>query len=97
MTVNEMKTILYEKLCDEKCNFSKSDISIRKDGKDYKIVIKGYEHIPFRIMLAEYDDYFGYSTYVYADYKIILSYDSKKDYDIKNTLIGIGYYIGTRF
>ena len=63
MTTNEMKTILYDKLCDECCYFTKSDISIKKHGQEYRIAIKDYECIPFK-MFFEYDDYFGYIVYI---------------------------------
>lgn len=96
MTTNEMKTILYNKLQDENCNFSKSDISIRKDGETYKIIIKDYEHCPFR-MSFEYDYCCGYIVYLYIDKTNVIYVDSKKDYDIKTALIELGYYIGTRF
>lgn len=96
MTTNEMKTILYDKLCDECCYFTKSDISIRKHGQEYRITIKDYECIPFK-MFFEYDDYFGYIVYIDTENESIAFVDSKTNYDIKTALIELGYYIGTRF
>ena len=97
MTANDMKNILAKKLKDENTYFTKSDISIKKQGKKYKIVIKDYEHIPFQ-MAFDYDDYFGFIVWVHNDsLKTIAYVDSKKDYDIESALIQLGYYIGTRF
>lgn len=96
MKTAEMKQILFEKLQAENCYFSKSDISIRKDGNGYKIIIADYEHIPFK-MSFEYDDYFCYTVWVFTNGENIIFVDSKKDYDIKTALIRLGYYIGTRF
>lgn len=97
MTTAEMKEILANKLHEENTYFTKSDISIKKQGKAYKIVIKDYEHIPFK-MSFDYDDYFGYMVMIANDsFKIIAYVDSKKDYDIESALIQLGYYIGTRF
>lgn len=98
MTIPEIKEILFQKLQDEQCYFKKSDISITKQKNHYKIVIKDYEHIPFK-MLFEHDDYFGYIVYIDNEFKHdnIVFTDSKKEYDIKTALIHLGYYIGTRF
>ena len=101
MTTNEMKDILTKKLKEEGCYFKKSDISIKKIKDCYHVVIKDYEHIPFKISF-EYDDYFNYVVWVYRKeddilYKIINMIDNKKEYDIKSALIYLGYYIGTRF
>ena len=96
MTANDMKNVLFNKLCDENCSFVKSDISIRKQNDNYKIIIKDYEHIPFK-MTFEKDEYFGHIVYVYADEKCIIFVDELDYYDIKNALIQLGYYIGTRF
>ena len=97
MTINDMKEILANKLKDEGAHFTKSDIIIKKQGESYKIVIKDYEHLPFKMSL-EYDDYFGYTVWICNDsFKNIAYVDSKKDYDIESALIELGYYIGTRF
>lgn len=98
MKVAKMKDILFQKLQDEQSDFKKSDISITKQKDSYKIVIKGYEHTPFK-MTFEYDEYFGYIVYIYDLFEEsnIIFIDSKKDYDIKTALIHLGYYIGTRF
>lgn len=97
MTTAEMKKVLADKLKAENSYFTVSDISIRKHGEKYKIIIKDYEHIPFT-MSFEYDDYFGYMVMICNDsFKIISFVESKKDYDIANSLINLGYYIGTRF
>lgn len=96
MTTKEMKDILATKLHDEGCYFTKSDISIRKSGNNYKIIIKDYEHMPFTVKF-ETDDYFGFCVLVYADKYNIIFVDSKRKYDIETALIRLGYYIGTRF
>ena len=96
MTTQEMKNVLFDKLQAENTYFSKSDISIRKQGNGYKIIIKDYEHIPFKMTL-ETDDYFGFCVLVYADDYNIIFVDSKKSYDIEHALLQLGYYIGTRF
>lgn len=101
MKTQEMKDILFQKLQDEQCDFRKSDISITKQKESYKIVIKGYEHIPFK-MTFEHDNYFGYivsisNTGDIIDYENIVFVENQKEYDIKTALIRLGYYIGTRF
>lgn len=97
MTTAEMKNILADKLKAEQTYFTKSHISIKKQGEKYKIVIKDYEHLPF-YMSFEYDNYFGYTVMIANDsHKIISFVENKKDYDIKTALVELGYYIGTRF
>ena len=98
MTTTEMKEILLNKLMDEETDFKKSDITIRKTSKGYKIVIKGYEHIPFE-MTTEKDDYFGFIVYINEKFEntCIIAVDNKKDYNFKSALINLGYYIGSRF
>lgn len=97
MTTQEMKQILFDKLQAENTYFTKSDISIKKHGNDYIIVIKDYEDFPFK-MIFEYDDYFGFVVWVLSkDHEEIVFTNSKKDYDIETALIYLGYYIGTRF
>lgn len=96
MTTAEAKNILADKLKAENCYFTKQDISIRKQGEVYKIIIADYEHIPFTLK-TEYDDYFGFCVMVNANDENIIFIDSKKDYDFKTALIELGYYIGTRF
>ena len=98
MTTTEMKEILLNKLKEEETNFKKSDILIRKTSKGYKIVIKGYEHIPFE-MTTEKDDYFGFIVYINEKYENtnIIAVDNKKDYNFKKALINLAYYIGSRF
>lgn len=98
MTTAEMKQILADKLHDESAYFTKSHISINKQKDTYKIVIKDYEHIPFKMSFG-YDDYFGYTVWIRDMFEgcNIIFVDSAKDYDIKTALIRLGYYIGTRF
>ena len=97
MNAIEMKAILADKLKAENTYFTKSHISIRKNGESYKIIIKDYEHLPFT-MKFNYDEYFGYTVWICNDsFKNIVFVDSKKGYDIKSALIELGYYIGTRF
>lgn len=101
ITTNIMKTMLYNKLCDENCNFKKSDISIRKENKNYKIVIKDYEHIVFIIKL-ENDD-FGKIITLWKQYKgkthknLLNLEEEHTNESMTSTLIQLGYYIGTRF
>ena len=100
MKVKDMKTILYNKLQDENCYFTKSDIDIRKiNDKQYKIIIKDYEHITFDMVLCEYTEQYGYMVVVndlYENACIIIN-DNKHNYDIENVLINLGYYIGNTF
>lgn len=99
MTIKEMKLVLANKLKDENTYFTVSDISIKKHGTKYKIVIKDYEHIPFT-MSFEYDEYFEYHIIISDDYENIAFVECVKNYndaDIKLALIELGYYIGTRF
>lgn len=94
-----MREILFKKLQDEETNFSKSEISIKKNRNNtYTIVIKGYEHIPFTMSFEE-DDYFGFIVYVKDEFeeRNIIFVDSKEEYRIDRALIQLGYYIGTRF
>lgn len=101
MKTSEMKTILFNKLKDENCNFKRSDISIRKiNNYRYKITIKDYEHITFEMALSsDYDNYFGYIVIINDLFEnaCISFNDSKKGYDIENALIHLGYYIGNTF
>ena len=98
MNVNDMKNILAKKLKEENTYFTKSHISMEKQGKSYKIIIKDYEHIYFKMTLS-YDDYFGYEVSIYDSFsdRIIIYVDNKKDYDIENALIQLGYHIGNTF
>ena len=98
MTTNEMKDILASKLRDEGTYFTKSDISIRKTSKGYKVVIKDYEHIPFTITLAD-DDFFGCCVLIRTpfDEDCVTFRYSKKGYPLFEALLSLGYYIGTRF
>ena len=99
MKTAEMREILFKKLQDEETNFSKSEISIKKNRNNtYTIVIKGYEHIPFTMSFEE-DDYFGFIVYVKDEFeeRNIIFVDSKEEYRIDRALIQLGYYIGTRF
>lgn len=98
MTVKEMKRVLADKLKAENTYFTMSDISIRKHGDSYKIVIKDYEHIPFK-MSFEHDDYFGYCVYIKElfDNHLLIFVDDAFEYDIHHALIRLGYYIGNTF
>lgn len=99
MTTKEMKMILADKLKDENTYFTMSDISIKHSGKNYRIVIKEYEHISFRIKF-ENDD-FGDCICVYRHYgdnkNMIIFEEGHNENSIKSVLIQLGYYIGTRF
>lgn len=94
--ISEMGNILFSKLQDKGCYFKKSDISIKKVTDYVEIVIKDYEHVPFK-MRAEKDDYFGYLVTIDSPYGNVAFVESKTSYDYKNALIQLGYYIGTRF
>lgn len=104
MKTAEMKQILFEKLQAENCYFSKSDISIRKDGNGYKIIIADYEHIIFTIKL-ETDSEFNNAEEMtlwtqHKDSKhknLLMLEESHSDKTMKDILIYLGYYIGTRF
>jgi len=96
MKMSEMKNILFSKLQDEGCYFKKSDISIKKVDDYKEIIIKDYEHVPFK-MRAEKDDFFGYLVTIYSPAGNVAFVESKASYDYKSALIQLGYYIGTRF
>lgn len=98
MTTAEMKNILAKKLKDENTYFTKSHINIKKLGEGYKIIIKDYEHIPFKMNFS-FDNYFGYQVWIrdMCEGCNIIFVDSKKNYDIETALIHLGYYISTRF
>lgn len=98
MNVNKMKDILAKKLKEENAYFGKSDISMKKQGEAYKIVIKGYEHIYFK-MTFSYDDDFGYEVWIYDSFDNcnIIYVDSKKDYNVENALVQLGYHIAMCF
>lgn len=98
MNVNDMKNILAKKLKEENTYFTKSHISMKKQGESYKIVIKDYEHIYFKMTLS-YDDYFGYEVWIYDSFDDcnIIYVDNKEKYDIENALIQLGYHIGNTF
>jgi hypothetical protein len=93
-----MKDIIAAKLKDEGTYFTKSHISIKTITNGYRITIKDYEHIPFKVIL-EKDDYFGYEVWVKEelDNQFIIFKTSKKEYPIFETLLSLGYYIGTHF
>lgn len=99
MTINEMKQILADKLQSEGTYFTKSDISIRKASTGYRITIKDYEHIPFRVTFEE-DSYFGKCVWIHTAAgeleDIVFTY-SKKDYPLESALLQLGYYIGNCF
>ena len=103
MTSIEMKKVLANKLKSEGCGFTYKDITINKIKKDcYHIIIKDYEHILFR-MTFEYDDFFGYCVFINEIYvntreaENIVFIDSKYNYDIKDSLLYLGYHIANTF
>ena len=97
MTTIELKEILANKLQAEGTYFKKSDITARKTSTGFRVVIKDYEHIPFRIVLEE-DEFFGYGVWVYREGEYAVHYAcSKKSYPIEEAIIYLGYYIGSRF
>ena len=98
MTTNELKNILADKLQSEGTYFTKKHIHATKTKAGFKVVIEDYEHIPFTIHLEE-DDYFGKCVFVQTPFEedcIIFRY-SKKEYPLFEAILGLGYYIGTRF
>lgn len=98
MTVNEIKTILAQKLKDEECSFKKSDIIVKKTNNGFIITIKEYEHCPFKMTFDE-DEYFGFEVWIYDTFneEMIAFTDSKKDYDVKSALLSLGYTIANTF
>ena len=107
MTTAEMKDILYNKLQDEGCYFTKRDLSVKWIPKDKAvwIVVKDYEHIKFK-MTTEEDDYFGKIVNIVSYWQdgcelkrdeTVAFIDSKHDYRYRDAMLRLGYYIGTRF
>lgn len=98
MNSNDMKNALYEKLHDEGCYFKKSDISIRKIANGFKITIKDYEHIPFRVWVDS-DDCIGEYIAVERmdDESTVAFVDGADDRHMKEALLDLGYYIASRF
>ena len=98
MTTNELKEILADKLMSEGTYFTKSHITARKTKDGFKVVIEDYEHIPFNIHMEE-DDYFGKCVFVQTPFDedcIIFRY-SKSEYPLCESILSLGYYIGSRF
>lgn len=93
-----MKTVLYEKLHGEGCCFKKSDISIRKIPGGYKITIKDYEHIPFRVTI-DHDACIGAYIAVERmdDDSTVMFTDGTDDRHMKEAMLNLGYYIASRF
>ena len=98
MTINELKSILADKLQSEGTYFTKKDILASRTKTGFKVVIKDYEHIPFTITLEE-DDYFGKCVFVQNpfDEECIIFRYSKNEYPLFEAILSLGYYIGTRF
>lgn len=101
MKTTEMKHILYNKLMDENTGFKLSDISINKTGNNkYMIVIREYEHIPFK-MEMEIDDYFGNVVTIWDEFNndFVAWCDGHCEFDklINYALLQLGYTIGNTF
>ena len=101
MTINELKSILADKLQSEGTYFTKKHIHATKTKSGFKVVIEDYEHIPFTIHMEE-DDYFGKCVFVqipggYEDNSCISFRYSKKEFPLHEAILSLGYYIGTRF
>ena len=103
MTSVEMKDILYKKLQDEGCYFKKKDISVKRSGRDVVFEIAGYEHCPFTLMVEE-DEFFAMGYIVMATIPEegtvadeIVKNKENLDRAIRDVIVRIGYYIGTRF
>lgn len=98
MTTNELKEILAFKLREEGTYFTKKHIHARKTKTGFKVVIEDYEHIPFNINIEE-DDYFGKCVFIQSPYETeVISFRySKKEYPLFESILYLGYYIGSRF
>lgn len=100
MKVQEMKQTLYQKLKDEKTIFEKNDIKIKKQNQNYIIIIKDFEHIPFKLHF-ENDDYFGYIVYLQyfngVHYEVLEMFDDNKEQQTQTALLYLGYYIANHF
>lgn len=98
MDVNDMKNILAKKLKEEDAYLDKSHISIKKQGNAYRITLKGYEHIYFKMDFYQ-DEYFGYVVSIYDSFEgcNLIFVDNKKCYDVENALVELGYHIANCF
>ena len=97
-TSREIKEILATKLREEGTYFKKSDISVKATKSGFLIVIKDYEHIPFKLTMEE-DDYFGKCVFIQTpgeEDSVVFKY-GKTEYPIFTAILSLGYYIGTRF
>lgn len=104
-SVKEIKQVIFDKLQDENCCFTKKDIHIEATDYGYKIWITDYEHCTFYLHF-EYDNefFFEYETWVCEgsddypnDREIICLLNSKTGFRTKEALLNIGYTIGTTF
>lgn len=98
MTTNELKDILASKLKDEGTYFTKKHIKAQKTKNGFKVIIEDYEHIPFLINMEE-DDYFGKCVFIQTPFEeecISFRY-SKHEYPLFESILYLGYYIGSRF
>lgn len=98
MTTNELKDILATKLREEGTYFTKKHIKAQKTKTGFKVVIEDYEHIPFTIHMEE-DDYFGKCVFVQTPFyeEPITFRHSKNEYPLFESILSLGYYIGSRF
>ena len=99
MTINEIKNLLAKKLEDEGSNFTKKDISIKRNGTGDKftIIMKDYDHCPIKIR-TEVDKYFGnciWVTYEFEDETLL--FDSKTSWAWESAIKNIGYDIANTF
>ena len=99
MNVEDMKNILAQKLKDEKSYFTKADIDIKKHGKTYQIIVKGFEHIPFRMELSHNEEDFEYVVAIFDTFDNcnIIFLENPKKYDIEDALMQLGYHIAMCF
>lgn len=94
----DIKSVLYEKLHDEGCYFKKSDISVRKIANCFRITIKDYEHIPFRVCVDNVDCIGKYIAVERMDVGSIVTFvNGADDCRMREVLLILGYYISCRF
>ena len=106
LTTKEMKQILAEKLKAENTYFTIKDIHMtkqaRKHNDSYKVFIADYEHIIFTIEFITDEDNKKeialWKQYKASKRKTLMLLEEKHNEEaIKNVLLYLGYYIGSRF
>lgn len=96
-TVRQMKNLLARKLAAEGTYFTSEHIIIDEvTPESCRITIRDYEHIPFNLALI-FDDIMGYEVWITCCGDNICYEYSTKYYPIRDAIMELGYYIGTRF